>query len=472
MNYQYEYHAMINNQEINNKRHLEIISPVTLKAIGTVSALTEKELDEAFKAARTSQKKWAKLTIDQRINILKVWMELIAKNKEHFAQLMMGEIAKNHNDAMSEVDRTVEYMEQTFLSAKELKPLKISPSVTKQGTFSRVAKGVGLAISPFNYPLNLAMAKIVPALVMGNTLVFKPATAGSLTGAFLGKLAIEAKMPAGIFNVVTGKGSEIGDLITHHPDIDFISFTGSVKVGHRILKHASTKDVVLELGGKDPAIIVDDHNLDFVVNEIVSGAFSYSGQRCTAIKRIITTNKIADKLVPLLKAAIENLTVGFPDTNAKITPLIDLKSADYVQELIDEAVELGGTIITGNQREKNLLWPTLVDHVSLKAKLAWEEPFGPVLPIIRADKLADQIQIANDSNFGLQASVFSKDISLALEIADQLEVGTVNINGKTQRGPDIFPFIGIKDSGFGVQGIGETLNSVTRIKGIVINKQK
>jgi len=470
MNYQYQYYAMINNQEIKNHRDLEIINPTTLKPIGTVSALTEIELDQAFKAARASQKKWDQLTIDKRIVVLKRWMHLIEANKEHFAQLMMGEIAKNHQDAVQEVERTVEYMQQTFLSAKELKPLKISPSAKKQGTFSRVAKGVGLAISPFNYPLNLAMAKIVPALVMGNTLVFKPATAGSLTGAFLGKLAIEAKMPAGIFNVVTGKGSEIGDLITNHPDINFISFTGSVKVGQRILKHASTKDIVLELGGKDPAIIIDDHNLDFVVNEIVSGAFSYSGQRCTAIKRIITTNKLADNLVPLLKTAIENLTVGFPETNAKITPLIDLKSANYVQELIDEAVEMGGKIITGNQREKNLLWPTLVDHVSLKSKLAWEEPFGPVLPVIREDNLANQIKIANDSNFGLQASVFSKNLSLALEIADQLEVGTVNINGKTQRGPDIFPFIGIKDSGFGVQGIDETLNSVSRIKGIVINK--
>jgi glyceraldehyde-3-phosphate dehydrogenase (NADP+) len=269
---------------------------------------------------------------------------------------MVDEIAKAKNDALKEVDRTLDYIKETIKQALEIQPEVIQPSSNKKGIFSRVAKGVGLAISPFNYPLNLSMSKIAPALIMGNTLVFKPATAGSLTGSFLGQLAVEANLPPGVFNVVTGKGSQIGDMITQNKEINFLSFTGSVPVGHHILEIASTKDAVLELGGKDPAIILDDHNLNFVADEIMSGAYSYSGQRCTAIKRVITTNAIADKLVPLLKAKIEKLVVGLPSDNADIVPLIDLKAADYVQGLIDDTLKNHqGKLIIGNQREKNLL---------------------------------------------------------------------------------------------------------------------
>jgi glyceraldehyde-3-phosphate dehydrogenase (NADP+) len=246
----------------------------------------------------------------------------------------MDEVGKGYKDALVEVQRTIEYMTETFIQAIQLEPLKLDGAnygaPNKQATFNRVAKGVGVAISPFNYPINLAMSKIAPALVMGNTLVFKPATQGSLIGAKIGELAVEAGLPAGIFNVVTGRGREIGDVIVTNSEIDFISFTGSVGVGKHLLDIASSKDVVLELGGKDPAIVLDANNLEKYANEIVSGAFSYSGQRCTAIKRVLTTNEIADQLVPLLITKINKLSVGKPKDNADITPLIDLKSADFV----------------------------------------------------------------------------------------------------------------------------------------------
>ncbi|MBY7704609.1 aldehyde dehydrogenase family protein [Vibrio harveyi] len=246
----------------------------------------------------------------------------------------MSEIAKSYKECLTEVIRSVEYIDQTFIEVKQLKTLIIDGAKygakNKIGTFMRVAKGVGVAISPFNYPINLSLAKIIPALVTGNTLVFKPATQGSLIGAKLGELAYKANLPKGIFNVVTGRGREIGDEIITNKLADFISFTGSVEVVKRLLEISSTKDVVLELGGKDPAIVLDDYDLEKYAKEIVSGAFSYSGQRCTAIKRVITTDQIADKLIDILKSKIEKLTVGLPKDNVDITCLIDNKSADFV----------------------------------------------------------------------------------------------------------------------------------------------
>ncbi|WP_027062892.1 NADP-dependent glyceraldehyde-3-phosphate dehydrogenase [Mesoplasma seiffertii] len=469
----YKFKAMINNKFIETKTQLEIINPDGLEVCGTVSALSKEQINHAFLAARQAQKRWEKLGLDERIKSLNRWKELLLENKAELATIIMTEVGKGYKDALVEVERTVEYMAETFMQAKDLQPLKLDGAKygapNKQATFTRVAKGVGVAISPFNYPINLAISKIAPALVMGNTLVFKPATQGSLIGARLGELAVEAGIPEGIFNVVTGRGREIGDEIVKNPEIDFISFTGSVGVGKHLLEVASSKDVVLELGGKDPAIVIDADNLEKYANEIVSGAFSYSGQRCTAIKRVLTTNEIADQLVPLLVKKINNLTVGKPADNADITPLIDLKSADFVWELIADAKAKGAITLTGDSRVANLITPTLVDHVTTEMRLAWEEPFGPALPIIRLNSIEEMIKVANASNFGLQASVYGTNIDQAIEIAQQIEAGTININGKSQRGPDQFPFLGVKDSGFGTQGIGETILSVTRYKGIVIN---
>ncbi|PPE05441.1 NADP-dependent glyceraldehyde-3-phosphate dehydrogenase [Williamsoniiplasma lucivorax] len=469
----YKMQALINGQLIERKEVVEILNPTSLTIAGVVPALSAEDIKNAYQAAKNAQKSWEHLQLLERIKILNQWRDLIWKNKEELATIIMHEVAKAYKDALSEVERTIEYIDYTFQEAMRLEPMALTGAgmgvKNKYGIFERVAKGVGLAISPFNYPINLALAKIAPALVMGNTLVFKPATAGSLIGAKLGQLAHEAQIPAGVFNVVTGRGRDIGDDLTNNPHLNFISFTGSTKTGQHILQTASTKDVVLELGGKDPAIVLDDLKLDFYANEIISGAFSYSGQRCTAIKRVITTDAIADKIVPILKEKVEKLKVGTPQDNAQITPMIDQVSADFVLELIQDAKKQGAEIVTGDRHEKNLLWPTLIDHVTPAMKIAWEEPFGPVLPVLRINDLDQMIKVANDSNYGLQASIYTQNLNQAIHIAKTLEVGTININGKSQRGPDSFPFLGIKDSGVGAQGIHETLLSVTRLKGIVIN---
>lgn len=465
--------ALINGKLINNGDWLKIISPINNKPCGQVPALKEKEINEAFNGARQSQKLWEKLTLFERINYLQKWTKLIEYNKKNIIKIMAYEIGKNLKDSKIEIERSIEFINYTIEESKRIFPKTLTGDgwniKNKLGIFSRVPKGVVLAISPFNYPINLSISKIIPSLIVGNTVVFKPATNGSLTGLYIAKLAFKIGFPKGIFNVVTGRGRDIGNLLILNPEINVILFTGSVIVGNYIRKLKNEKDLVLELGGKDPALVLKDADLKKTVKEIVYGAYSYSGQRCTAIKRVLVDKIIADELVKLLKTEISKLKTGSPLDNKDITPLINLKSANFVQCLIDDALTKKAKLIIGNKRINNLINPTLIDYVTPEMRISWEEQFGPILPIIRCNNIKEMIILSNKSNLKLQACIFTKNINLAFNIANELEIGTVNINGRTQRGPDSFPFLGINNSGQGVQGIRETIYSVTRFKGLIIN---
>ena len=270
--------------------------------------------------------------------------------------------------------------------------------------------------------------------------------------------------------MVTGKGSEIGDYLITHKGINFINFTGSTEVGQSIAKKVQMVPLLMELGGKDAAIVLPDANLEITAKNIVSGAFSYSGQRCTAVKRVLVLEEVADQLVEKILDQMKKLTVGNPlYGEADIVPLINKKAADFVCDLMEDAKEKGATLRYGGEREGNLIYPTLFDHVTLDMRVAWEEPFGPVLPIIRVKTVDEAIDIANKSEYGLQSSVFTENINNAFNVARKLEVGMVQVNNKTERGPDHFPFMGVKNSGIGVQGIRYSIEAMTRIKGIVVN---
>lgn len=232
------------------------------------------------------------------------------------------------------------------------------------------------------------------------------------------------------------------------------------------------RPIMLELGGKDSAIVLEDADLDLAAKNIVAGAYGYSGQRCTAVKRVLVMDSIADKLVEKVSALVNNLTVGMPEDNADITPLIDTKAADYVEGLIKDAQEKGAKEVISFKREGNLISPVLFDNVTTDMRLAWEEPFGPVLPFIRVNSVEEAIEISNKSEYGLQASVFTNNFPLAFKIAEQLEVGTVHINNKTQRGTDNFPFLGAKKSGAGVQGVKYSIEAMTTVKSTVFDIAK
>lgn len=466
--------ALINGKKVKKDEWVNIISPLDNKTIvGKVPALKTDDINLAYISAAKVQKEWENAGLNYRIKIMKKFRDLLFNNKEKLANIISLEIAKANNDALTEVIRSIEYIDYTIEEVIRLHPQTFTGNDgNKIGIFKRVAKGIVLAISPFNYPVNLSISKIVPALLTGNSVIFKPATQGSLSGLFLADLLLQAKVPDGVFNAISGRGRDIGDILVAHPLINVISFTGSVEVGKNLVQKSGKVDLILELGGKDPALVTNNCDLLLAAKEIVKGAYSYNGQRCTAIKRVLVLDSVADQLVKLMKNEIEKLSVGKPNDNCNITPMIDKKSADFVSDLIKDALAKKATLVIGNKREDNLFWPTLIDNVNETMDLCWKEPFGPVLPIIRLKSVNEMITLVNKSNFGLQASIFTNDLNEAFVIADQLNVGSVNINGQPARGPDYFPFTGIKDSGLGVQGISESILSMTRPKGYIFNIKK
>ena len=469
------YQNLVNGEWKSSEKEITIYSPINQEELGTVPAMSQAEVDEAMQAARAALPAWRALSAVERAAYLHKTAAILERDKEEIGTILAKEVAKGIKAAIGEVVRTADLIRY---AAEE--GLRITGQAMEGGGFEAASKnklavirrepvGVVLAIAPFNYPVNLSGSKIAPALIAGNVVMFKPPTQGSISGLLLAKAFEEAGIPAGVFNTITGRGSEIGDYIIEHKEVNFINFTGSTPIGERIGRLAGMRPIMLELGGKDAALVLEDADLEHAAKQIVAGAFSYSGQRCTAIKRVIVLESVADTLVTLLQAEVAKLTVGDPFDNADITPVIDNASADFIWGLIEDAQEKGAQALTPIKREGNLLWPVLFDQVTKDMKVAWEEPFGPVLPIIRVANVEEAIAFANESEFGLQSSVFTNDFKKAFEIAEKLEVGTVHINNKTQRGPDNFPFLGVKGSGAGVQGIKYSIEAMTNVKSIVFN---
>lgn len=473
----------MNNNNLSNvtnqgehKKYIQIISPLDNSLIGSVPALSQDEVNIKIQMAKDAFRTWKNVPLNERTEILYKAANLLIQHSEVLTELLIREVGKDRKSAGSEISRTADFIRFTADTAKSIHGESIQGdnfsgfNKEKFAVVTREPVGVVLAISPFNYPINLATSKIAPALVAGNTVVFKPATTGSLCGIKLVQIFEEAGLPEGVLNVVTGSGSEIGDYIVTHPDINFINFTGSTEVGLSISKKTNMVPLLMELGGKDAAIVLEDANIAFAAKNIVAGAFSYSGQRCTAVKRILVLNKVADELIEHLKVGIEKLEVGNPlERQVDVVPLINTKSADYVSELIEDAKAKGAKLICGGNREGNLIYPTLFDYVTTDMRVAWEEPFGPVLPILRVNSIDEAIELANRSEYGLQSSVFTENLSNAFYVANRLEVGTVQVNNKTERGPDHFPFLGVKKSGIGTQGIRYSIEAMTRVKATVIN---
>lgn len=475
-----QYKNLLNGKWVESSlQYIEIFCPVDGSPIGEVEALQPKNIDEISKSSREAFLEWKNTPENERSKILHKAADLLEEHAEEVAKKITVEVAKDHKSALSEVTRTVDFIRFTAESGQAIMGETLEGDLfpgfgrSKMSMVVREPLGVVLAISPFNYPVNLAASKIAPALIAGNTVIFKPATQGAIAGLYLAEIFRAAGLPDGVLNTVTGRGSDIGDYTVTQQELDFINFTGSTKVGQHISKLVEMKPVLMELGGKDSAIILEDVDLAFAASNIVAGGFSYSGQRCTAVKRILVEESVADQLIEELIPLASKLKVGNPlNEDVDIVPLIDTKAADFVDGLIADAKEKGAKVLLGGNREGNTIYPTIFDNVTEDMRIAWEEPFGPVIPIIRVKNVDEAIRISNKSEYGLQGAVFTQNIDSAFYVANRLEVGTVQINNKTERGPDHFPFLGIKNSGIGTQGIKYSIEAMTRPKSIVINLKK
>jgi len=471
----YKYYINGKWEKSNSGKLVSVHNPYNNELVGNVQACTKEEVDNIIKIAHENIECWRDTPLNERAEVLNKAADLIVKWSRPLGHLLMKEIGKPLNSAISEITRTAEIFKATADSSLQISGETILGdafegfSKEKVSMTYRVPLGVILCIGPFNYPFNLTGSKIAPALLAGNSVVMKPPTQGPLTALHFGTILEKAGVPPGVFNIITGRGSEIGDYLVSHPLIDMINFTGSSETGKSLAKIAGMKSLLLELGGKDAAIVLDDADLDNTMKAIVSGAFSFSGQRCTAVKRVLPMPGIADKLLKKVTEETLKLSIGDPSENKKIGPLISSEQCGYVQGLIDDALKKGATLICGNKREGNIIWPTILDNVTTDMRIAWEEPFGPVLPFIRITSAEQAIEISNKSEYGLQGMIFTENIDLAFNIAQELEVGTVQINGQSSRGPDHFPFLGTKSSGLGTQGIKYSIEAMSRPKVVVMN---
>jgi len=462
-----------------SKATQDVYSPIDNAVIAKVQRATVKDADKAVKAAYDARDKIGKMPAVDRAKMLTEIGELIYDYFDLFVDLIIEDAGKPKNVAKGEVTATAERFKYAAEEAKQITGESMLGDTVpwhkeKVGMVMRQPLGVVLAISPFNYPLFIASAKIAPALAAGNSVVCKPASSDPLAVMYLARLIQEAGIPDGAFNVITGSGGEIGDFLSGDKRVRMISFTGSSSVGERIAKIAVFQKLHLELGGKAPALVLADADLNIAAKQCISGAYKFSGQRCDAISRILVEKKVADRFVKKLLVEAKKWKMGDPaEAGVKIGPLIDARAVAKVDSLVKDAKKKGAKVLLGGKEAGgNYYEPTMLDKVTTKMKIAWEETFGPVAAVIRVKDYEEAISIANQSEFGLDASVFTQDVDKALDAGMQLEDGTVNINAAPAHGIGNFPFGGDKDSGMDREGIKFSVDEMTKVHTIVFNPKK
>ena len=455
----------------------DIISPIDGKIVGRVDVATKDEIDRAVVSAKAAQEKWGNTSLNTRITTMKLVADYLREYSKELGKILAVEIGKPVAGAAKEYIRSAEMIDAFIGEVRSLRGEEIPsdqfPGVKpgKTAIVKRVPRGVILAIAPFNYPINLAVSKLAPAFLTGNTVIFKPPTYGSISGAYLTKIFIESGLPEGVIQFITGSGSQIGSKITPHPDIAMIAFTGSSETGETICGASGMADCLFECGGNNPLIVLSDANLDLTTEHIVKGSFSYSGQRCTGVKQVYGLQTTLDKIIPrVVEYTKENIKLGDPmEKGINMGPVITEKSAHIVMRRIKDAVKAGAELVYGGSADGPYIEPTILRKVKKNMEVVEIETFGPVVSFIEVENIDDAVEIINESKYGLQASIFTEDEGAGLSLADRINTGTVQINSNPQRGPDHFPFMGVRSSGIGVQGIRYSLEAMTRLKSIVLN---
>ncbi|OGG13590.1 hypothetical protein A2875_01150 [Candidatus Gottesmanbacteria bacterium RIFCSPHIGHO2_01_FULL_46_14] len=457
----------------------DVISPIDASVVGKIQVVTTNEIDAVMEATYVTQRSWEATPLHQRVKIMHLAADWIRHFEEYLSSLLSREIGKTLEEAKSEIKRTADLTDYFADEVQSLRGETLDsdnfPGYDKGriGIIERVAYGTVLAIAPFNYPVNLSASKIVSALLMGNSVVFKPPSQGAISGLHLARIFQKAGVPPGVIACVTGGGGEIGDYLVTHKRVDLITFTGSSDTGLAIAQKAGMIPLVFECGGNNPAVVMPDADMNLTAREIIKGAFSYAGQRCTAIKYVLGTKQTLEQLLgEVQKQMPEFVKMGDPRSpeTKLVGPVISQDAATKIETAINDSIQAGATLVTGGKQNNSFIEPTILINVKPTMATVATEVFGPVVSFVAVSDMGQAVTIINESRFGLQASVFTKDEGAGIAFAKELNVGTVQINGSPQRGPDHFPFLGVKASGLGVQGVRYSLESMSRLRPIVLNK--
>jgi glyceraldehyde-3-phosphate dehydrogenase (NADP+) len=440
--------------------------------LGSIPYMEEETANEALIAACDAYDKgqglWPTMKVANRIECMEKFVSLMKTKRDEVVKYLMWEIGKSLPDSRKEFDRTIDYINDTIEEYKNLD--RDSAKFSKEdGVYAHIRRGplgVVLCLGPYNYPLNETFALLIPALIMGNTTIFKPAKHGVLLITPLLE-AFKESFPKGVVNIVFGRGRQVAAPIMKSGRIDVLALIGNSKSAVALQDqhpHKNRLRLVLGLEAKNPAIILPDADLDLTIDECITGSLSFNGQRCTALKIIYVHEKVKDEFNKRFAEKVDALKFGNPwDKDVKLTPLPEPDKANYIQELIDDAVEKGAKIINkkGGETTENYIFPAVLFPVKQNMRVYKEEQFGPVVPVISFKNIEEPLNHIADSNYGQQVSLFGKNVNSLAPLIDTLVnlVCRVNLNSACQRGPDVFPFTGRKDSAVSTLSVHDALRS-------------
>ncbi len=450
-------------------RAIEVINPYTGKVIGTVPKASVEDVQRAFAFAKAYR---CKLSRFERANILKTAAAIIRDRLEEASDLITLESGLCKKDSLYEIGRVSDVL--NFSASEVLKDdgqsfwCDLTPHGKKRRVFTQrdPLLGVISAITPFNHPMNQVAHKVAPSIATGNRMVLKPSEKTPFSAYLFADILYEAGLPPEMLQVVNGDPREIADTLITHPDVDLVTFTGGVEVGKYIASKAGYKRMVLELGGNDPLIVMEDADLDEATTLAVQGSYKNSGQRCTAVKRMLVQESVESKFIELLVDKTRAWSYGDPsDRSVEMGTVIDEDAARLFEARVNEAVAQGAKLLVGNKRQGALYSPTVLSDVRPEMAVVKHETFGPVSPVIRFKTVEDAIHLVNSTVYGLSSAVCTNRMDYISRFVSELQVGTVNIREVPGYRLELTPFGGIKDSGLGYkEGVQEAIKSFTNIK--------
>lgn len=449
-----------------SEKTVDNVNPAdTSDVIGVSRLATREEARRAVEAADAARKSWKATPPPVRGKILFKAARILEENLDDVAAIMTREEGKTLTEAKGEVRRAVNIMEYIAGEGRRIAGETIYSELPSNFAYTiKQPLGVVACITPWNFPIAIPVWKIAPALVAGNTVVFKPATALPATSTRLVEILVEAGIPAGVLNMVIGSGSEAGDEIINHPAVSGVSFTGSNEIGIKLYEQVARRGAkaLCEMGGKNPMLVMEDADIDLAADATAKGAFGATGQRCSATSRAIVVESVADEFVEkLVKRANEIVVGNGMDEATNMGPIVDKSQYDNVLRYIDSGREDGAEMLCGGAMNGDgpngfFIRPTVFDHVTSDMLIAREEIFGPVLAVMRVKDFDEAMAVANDSEYGLTSAIFTKDNSRVFRFVDEIETGVTHINSPTVGGEAHIPFGGVKATGVGGRELGST----------------
>lgn len=471
--HQYPDDLLVQGEWERDDRVIEVTDLAEGGTVATVGSAGPAEADAALETASRAQAAMRETTLVERAEWLERIADEIESRKEQLADIIVREAGKPISSARGEVDAAVERFRRAVEEVHDLQGEFIEGTTAGHEDWKAIVKpepvGTVLCITPYNYPLATTALQVAPAIAAGNAVILKPATKTPVSPAVLANCVKQSGIPDDAFNYVPGHSKEIGDVLASDERVNAITMTGSSSAGQHIARQSSMATLHMELGGNAPALVFPDADLTDAVSQCAKGSFKYAGQRCSAVSRILAHEDVHDELVELLDAEMEHWTTG--DLFAEETtlgPLISERQADWVEELIEDAVETGADLVRGGERDERLIEPTLLANVPHDARIIEEEQFGPVAVVTTFSDESEALDITNSGNLGLDAAVFTSDHDRAMELAEQIRAGGVRINGAPSHGLGDIPFGGVKNSGVGREGLGYTIEELTTTKSIIL----